>query len=406
MKNKKPMAQIQVADQMQKFNRVVSLFSLMALCALMSMASPPATASPWLIATPDETAYEGAPLMLEVVRPVAQEDWPRTLKLRMVRNGRAHEVEIAAVETASPEDTRRTYRGLLPANLSGLVRVDLAEAESNRLVLVVSTPDPIERMQAPEVADAASIKASSGIDNTFFSADEPALSANEPMYFVLGDRTGLNARFQFSFKYRIFDPDSYPVAWFPPLSGLNFAYTQTSIWDLGADSAPFRDTSYRPSFFWQGATFGKGLMPDLLRAGYEHESNGKDNESSRSLNLLFAQPIWRTEFSDGRALVFAPKIVNYIDKVGNSDIQRYRGYVDWNLRYGRDDSWLLATQLRHGTGGYASAQLDLSYPLRKPLFARTGGFLHLQLFRGYGESLLDYNTGQDTQIRLGFSIVR
>jgi outer membrane phospholipase A len=144
----------------------------------------------------------------------------------------------------------------------------------------------------------------------------------------------------------------------------------------------------------------------LLRAGYEHESNGKDNESSRSLNMLFAQPIWRTEFSDGRALVFAPKMVNYLDKVGNSDIQRYRGYVDWNLRYGRDDSWLLATQLRHGTGGYASAQLDLSYPLRKPLFASTGGFVHLQLFRGYGESLLDYNTRQDTQIRLGFSIVR
>ncbi|MDP3087448.1 MAG: hypothetical protein Q8M99_04540, partial [Methylotenera sp.] len=67
------MAQIQVADQMQKFNSVISLFSLMALCALMSLASPPATASPWLIATPDETAFAGAPIMLEVVRPVAQE---------------------------------------------------------------------------------------------------------------------------------------------------------------------------------------------------------------------------------------------------------------------------------------------------------------------------------------------
>lgn len=395
-------------DYTHKLNRASPLFFLMALIASMCLAAMPAVAaSTWLIASPDETAYAGAPIMLEVVRPIAQGAWPKILKLRVVRNGRAQEVEVAVVDTVSQDEgTRRTYRGFLPNNLTGLVRVDLAEVASNRLVLVVNTPDPIERMQAPEAVDVASITASSGINDTFFSVDEPALSANEPMYFVLGDRTGLNARFQFSFKYRIFDPDSFPVAWFPPLSGLNFAYTQTSIWDLGADSAPFRDTSYRPSFFWQGATFGKGLMPDLLRAGYEHESNGKDNESSRSINVLFAQPVWGTEFSDGRALVFAPKIVNYIDKVGNSDIQRYRGYVDWNLRYGRDDSWLLATQLRHGTGGYASAQLDLSYPLRKPLFARTGGFLHLQLFRGYGESLLDYNTGQDTQIRLGFSIVR
>jgi outer membrane phospholipase A len=122
--------------------------------------------------------------------------------------------------------------------------------------------------------------------------------------------------------------------------------------------------------------------------------------------MLFAQPVWRTEFSDGRALVFAPKVYTYIDKADNSDIQHYRGYADWNLRYGREDGWLLATQLRHGTAGYGSAQLDLSYPLRKPLFARTGGFLHLQLFEGYGESLLDYNTERSSQIRLGFSIVR
>ncbi|MDP1596548.1 MAG: hypothetical protein Q8S46_01725 [Methylotenera sp.] len=62
MKSKTPKAKTQVADQMQKQHRVISLFSLMVLCALMSLASPPATASPWLIATHDETAYAGAPL--------------------------------------------------------------------------------------------------------------------------------------------------------------------------------------------------------------------------------------------------------------------------------------------------------------------------------------------------------
>ena len=66
----------------------------------------------------------------------------------------------------------------------------------------------------------------------------------------------------------------------------------------------------------------------------------------------------------------------------------------------------MATQLRNGTSGHGSAQFDLSYPLRQPFFARTGGFLYFQLFKGYGESLLDYNLDRGTQVRVGFSIVR
>ena len=125
-----------------------------------------------------------------------------------------------------------------------------------------------------------------GRNQLLFPANEPALSVNEPMYFVIGSRT--TARFQFSFKYRLFDPDSLPVEWFSPLSGLHFGYTQTSLWSLGEDSAPFHDTSYRPSLFWQSASLGKGgLTPDLLRGGYEHESNGKDGTSSRSIDTLF-----------------------------------------------------------------------------------------------------------------------
>ena len=80
--------------------------------------------------------------------------------------------------------------------------------------------------------------------------------------------------------------------------------------------------------------------------------------------------------------------------------------MDWHFRYGRDDSWLLAATFRRGTARHSSAQLDLSYPLSRPLFARTGSFLHLQLFNGYGETLLDYNVKRGTQARLGFSIIR
>jgi len=376
--------------------------TLRLVLLLAGLAALPVAAAPaWLIATPDENARAGAPIVLDVIKPAAQPDWPATLSLRMAQEGTTREVELLAVEPGASEDARRSYRGVVPSQLSGLVRVDLADGSSNRLALLVAATDPLEQMQAP--ADAAKPGSTGKLS---FTLNEPALSANEPMYFVVGGKGGATARFQLSFKYRLFDADSLPVAWFPPLAGLHFAYTQTSIWDLGANSAPFRDTSYRPSFFWQTTSLGGGLMPDLLRAGFEHESNGKDGENSRSINMLFAQPVWRSGFSDGRTLIFAPKVYGYLEKSENVDIQRYRGYADWNLRYGREDGWLLATQLRNGTSGHGSAQVDLSYPLRKPLFARAGGFLHFQLFKGYGESLLDYNLDRGTQARVGFSIVR
>jgi phospholipase A1 len=167
---------------------------------------------------------------------------------------------------------------------------------------------------------------------------------------------------------------------------MHFGYTQTSLWDLGANSSPFRDTSYRPSLCSgrEQLTVQSRLMPEVLRAGFEHESNGKDGaEFAQHRYTLFAQPVWRSGFPDGRTLIFAPKVYGYLEKSDdNPDIQRYRGYANWNIRYGRENGWLLATQLRTGTSGHGSAQFDLSYPLRQPLFARTGRLSVLPVIQG------------------------
>lgn len=374
---------------------------LVMLCAfggLPALASTPA----WLIATADETARAGAPLTLDVVKPSVQKNWSDTMQLKLAGDGGTVELELRASGPVGPDDTRRRYQGRLPVNLSGLLRADLVGVESNRLVLLVSVSDAIEQMEVSAVPTPQA-KASGDL---LFPVNEPVLSANEPMYFVVGGNGGLSARFQLSFKYRLFDSDSLPVAWLPQLGNLYFGYTQNSLWDLGANSAPFRDTSYRPSFFWQGTSRGEGGVPALLRAGYEHESNGKDGVNSRSINTLFVQPVWRAGFSDGRTFIFAPKVYGYLEKSDNPDIQNYRGHVDWSFRYGDDKGWLLAAQLRRGSTGRGSALLDLSYPLRQPLFARTGGFVHFQLFNGYGETLLDYDQSHGTQARVGFSIVR
>jgi outer membrane phospholipase A len=288
--------------------------------------------------------------------------------------------------------------------VSGLIRGELVGVESNRLALLVRVPDAIEQMMSPDNGGEVSAMHAGRALNMVVPADEAALSVNDPMYFVMGK--GGVARFQFSFKYRMFDPDSRLVELFSPLANFHLGYTQTSMWDLGANSRPFRDSSYRPSFFWQGTSLGDGIKPDVVRTGFEHESNGKDGPNSRSINIFFVQPGWITQTSDGHFLGFGPKVYAYQDKSDNPDIQRYRGYADWQLGFGRTDGVAMMAQLRSGTAGYASAQIEISYPLRNPLFARTGGFIFLQLFKGYGETLLDYNRSSSTQARLGFAIVR
>lgn len=370
----------------------------------LSCCSLAASAAGWLIATADEGAEPGALLELQIVRPDATEPWPETLHLRLQRDGEAAaEIELRA-DDAGGDGPRRRYRAILPAVPAGLLRATLADRPSNRLALVVRSARPadaIERMAGPAPAG-------EGLRFDPLPDDEPALSANEPMYFVAGARDGLDARFQLSFKYRLFDAQSLPARFFAPLGRLHFGYTQTSLWDLGSDSKPFRDTSYRPSLFWQGriGNGAGGLVPDYLRGGYEHESNGRDGDKSRSIDMLFVQPAWRHDFADGRTFFFAPRFHAYLERGDNRDIARYRGYADWVLRYGDEGGWVLGARLRRGTAGHGSAQLDLSHPLREPLFSRVGGFLHFQVFTGYGETLLDYDVKRPPQFRIGFSIVR
>lgn len=384
---------------------------LLALLLGPLLAQLPGTAQAgqdWLIATPRADIRPGQLLELEVIPPDGAGPWPEQLELKLHRSdGSVSHLPLNAADPGTPQ--RRRYQARLPAQLQGVLRASLAQQPSNQLALLAApapetTPPPREDA-LQQLSGPAPARPAAPLDP--IPEDEPALSAHEPMYFVLGGREGLDARFQLSFKYRLFDRESLPARLLPLLGSMHLGYTQTSLWDLHGESKPFHDTSYRPSLFWQGKLEpAHALLPGYWRGGYEHESNGKDGLSSRSIDTLFIQPVWRRDLADGSSLIFAPKFYNYLEKEDNPDIARYRGHADWILRYGHERGWMLEARLRQGTGGYASGQLDLSAPLREPLFSRTGGFLHFQLFSGYGESLLDYNIRQDPTLRVGFSIVR
>lgn len=393
-----------------------SLISAFLLTMTLSLGSR--AAEDWLVISHSTVINAGQKLKLEIIKP-EQAAWPQTLRLQLSGSGITEELELLSADGQPTTENRRSFV-LVPAKkYVGVVKANLAEVDSNQFLLLAEdeAAGPVATLIEPDgvriddvLAETETAESESPSPRIVLAkpGDEPALSAHEPMYFVLGhdsDR-GADARFQLSFKYRLFDPAGIIGGFSPLLSNLFFTYTQTSLWDLGEDSSPFRDTSYRPGLFYQWAGSDRQPLPTEWRAGVEHESNGRSDADSRSIDTAYLTPVWHFDMPHSRRLSFAPKFIHYLDKHENYDIHRFRGYVDWDLRYGREDGLIWRGLYRQGTAGFASGQLDVSYPISERIFARTGSFVHLQVFSGYGETLLEYNRDRDTQIRLGISIAR
>ncbi len=386
--------------------------ALIMMCMLPAYVS---AAEQWQIASKSEAINFGQKITIDIVKLDDAIDWPATFKMKLSGAGNSEEIELSPAKLSNINALHRAYIGVASKKYVGIVRAELVGLSSNRLVLLAPSDDAgsmqvaeAEAVTSEVVHNDSASKNNSTVVVIANPEDEPALSANEPMYFIMGKNTehGTDSRFQLSFKYRPFDPEGSIAGFVPLLSNLYFAYTQTTLWDIGEKSGPFRDTSYRPSLFYRWAGSGRNFLPDEWRVGAEHESNGQPGISSRSLNTMYIRPTWNFDMGNSRRLTFYPKFQHYLNKEENSDIQRYRGYVDWQLRYGREDGLVLGGLYRLGTGGYSSSQLDVSYPISDRIFARTGAFVHLQLLSGYGETLLDFNNKSDTQIRLGLSIAR
>ncbi len=234
---------------------------------------------------------------------------------------------------------------------------------------------------------------------------------HEPFYFVAGPDSP-NAKFQYSFKYQLVDESSGLATNLPPVTNLFAAFTQTSLWDWNKASAPFEDSSYKPELLYSHSRIAHAGEPEWLRldlqTGVMHESNGRDGEASRSLNIAYLRPRLLLGRADDWQVSLSPRGWFYVgDLDDNRDLPRYRGYADLRLVVGKADGIQLAALGRMGNrADRGSVQLDLTFPLRR--FSKWAGltwYLHAQYFEGYGESLLHYNE-RSTAYRFGFSIFR
>ena len=374
--------------------------AFLAILSTLAVHMPAAHAADWLLAAPATRVAPGQTFELVVIGEPTSEGWPKHLPVLIEAPGGGPRMALRLSAAGEPGPARQRYIGRWPAEIMGIVTVSLDGEHSAQLLLEAA---PSQLASDPE---------SSGPSETPEAAPVPAqpeaLGFHEPMFFLLGGKDPMSARFQISFRYRIFDDHGVVAGNLPVVRGLYFGYTQTSLWDLESESKPFRDTSYRPSLFYQVKLINPPLGDSLaLAGGYEHESNGRDGATSRSINTAFLRAELRYHLPGQDTYIgIEPKLLYYFDKDDNSDIARYRGYGQLGLRIGRDDGLMLTSILRRGTSGVGSVQFDLSYPLRRSVFSGVGTFVHLQYFNGYGETLLDYNRPHRPQIRIGVSVVR
>lgn len=301
--------------------------------------------------------------------------------------------------------------GTLPAEVQGTATLVPTGIDANHIAVQIDTvsPDTLVAQTADPAERATAVPMPTPIESRLIDKPPPlAVSVYEPVYFIVGGDGGLNAKFQISFRYRLFDGKGSLASRLSWIDDLYLSFSQTSLWDLGELSKPFKDSSYRPRLFFGDYDLMRAL-DGRLRLGFEagagHESNGKDGDESRSFNMLYVRPALTLGDPDGFRLYAAPLIHNYIADDENPDLKDYRGYVDWLFGAGSKGGLDFWAVVRKGErSDFGSTELNLSYPLSKLSGGDLTGWLTLQYFGGYGESLLDYNRKLDSQLRVGIAI--
>ena len=190
-----------------------------------------------------------------------------------------------------------------------------------------------------------------------------------------------------------------------------FTYSQQSHWQAfdAAHSRPFIESDYQPELvfshrFGDALEQRRGFQPLFVNLSLTHQSNGQSDPRSRSWNRVTAQLGLVDRLGDDHSLavLIRPwyRIREPAGSDNNPDIGHYLGHGDIEAIYWNGNNMLsLLARIR-------SAQLDFSTPL---LFLNEGKpkknalQFHVQLFTGYGESLIDYRQNHTT-FGLGVSV--
>lgn len=200
--------------------------------------------------------------------------------------------------------------------------------------------------------------------------------------------------YQLSFKMKLLEAiQDTPI-------DLWFGYTQESFWQAynRKESSPFRETNYQPEFIGTLPINKRlaGIDFRYLNLGWVHQSNGQSDTQSRSWNRLY------TELGvDHGNLAAQMRLWKRTDTSAkdndNLDIIDFMGHGDLNMSYRQGGHEVSILARRNFSTDHGAVRLGWAFPVATNLKG------YLQLFSGYGESLIDYNYAQKS-LGAGFRI--
>lgn len=219
----------------------------------------------------------------------------------------------------------------------------------------------------------------------------PSSPSQEAVRYSANQQRSSELKYQLSFKTKVAQDllNSDADIW--------FGYTQQSHWQIFNEdnSHPFRATDYMPEFFLTypaTADLPFGGKVRMVGAGIIHHSNGEQDPLSRSWNRMYA--LAGAEWDNLTVITRLTKRLeakNGSKPDDNADIEDFYGFGDVQAFYDFNDKDSLGAMFRISPStGKGAIQLDYTRRLDSNVNA------YLQLFHGYGESIIDYNHANTT----------
>jgi phospholipase A1 len=189
------------------------------------------------------------------------------------------------------------------------------------------------------------------------------------------------------------------------------AFTQQTLWQIwnGKDSKPFRNTDYQPEAIYvvpvprSLQALPAGWKWRYAQFGLAHESNGQADPLSRSWNRVYlGSGFERGDWSLTARVTH--RLSEDLASDNNPDLVSYRGRTELQGTWSpgvSTVSMLYRSTLKDLKFG--ALQLEWTYPVFRD---QPNGVRYLvQAYRGYGETLTDYNFRQ-TSLGVGLSFMQ
>ena len=154
----------------------------------------------------------------------------------------------------------------------------------------------------------------------------PYFSLYRDNYFTAGiplgeeiSRTNSDVKFQVSISQRL------TKSVLPFNTYLFLTYTQKCFWNVFEESLPMHDLNFNPGIGLSKLLFVKGHMIGKATLLIEHESNGRDGDSSRSWNRI---TLGANVYITPHMMVHGKVWIPIIDGENNKDLLDYRGIYE------------------------------------------------------------------------------